>query len=449
MNIIVIGMGEVGKHIAQVLTGEDHNVKIVDSDPDVLNRASGQLDAMSMLGQGAAPSTLKKLGIERCDILIAVTDNDEINMLACHLGKELGARRTIARVSSSDYLDGDNGFYYNLLGIDLVLSPQTLAAQEIVKLVRSLDAVFIENFADNRIEMMQLPVKEQVPAVGVPLRDLETPPNVLVAAILRNDEILVPGGEDSVQVDDEVFLIGRTEDIGKSEDLFGHKASTPFRKVVIVGGGAIGLSVAGALEQSGHEVYLIDWNRQRCDELADTLSGTEVICGDGTNLSLLQELKVQNADVFITVSRRDEVNLMAALLAKELGVRKTIALVHRADYATIYEHLGVDATISPRRFAAAQILKYVRAGEVVSVSVLEDGKGEVLEIVVPEKAPIVGKPLRDMKIPRGAVLGAVAGPQGVVVPTGETVIAAGSTVIVFTTPAVRPAIEKFFARKRK
>jgi trk system potassium uptake protein TrkA len=296
--------------------------------------------------------------------------------------------------------------------------------------------------------MMQLPIKPEVPALGIALRDLETPPNVLVAAILRDDAILVPGGDDSVQEGDEVFLIGRTEDIGKAEALFGQKEETPFRKVVIVGGGDVGFNVASELEGSGHEVYLIEWDRKRCDELAEKLSDTEVIAGDGTNLALLQELNVQNADVFVTLSRRDEINLMSALLAKELGVRKTIALVHRADYAAIYEHLGIDATVSPRRFAASQILKYVRAGEVLSVSVLEDGKGEALEIVVPDKAPIVGKPLHKVKIPRGAVIGAVAGPDGVIVPTGETVIAPGSTAIVFTTPDVRPRIEKFFKRKR-
>jgi trk system potassium uptake protein TrkA len=448
VNIIVIGMGEVGKHVAGVLSAEAHSVKIVDEDPDVLARASGRIDAMSIVGQGAAPGTLKKLGIERCDLLIAVTDHDEINMLACHLGKELGARRTIARVSGSEYLERGVGFYYNLLGIDLVLSPQRLAATEIVKLIRALDAVLVENFAENRIEMMQLPIKPEAPAINIPLRDLETPPNVLVAAILRHEAIVVPGGEDSVHEGDEVFVIGRTEDIGKAEALFGQKEKTPFRKVVIVGGGDVGFNVASELEGSGHEVYLIEWDRKRCNELAERLSDTEVIAGDGTNLALLQELNVQNADVFVTLSSRDEINLMSALLAKELGVRKTVALVHRADYQPIYEHLGVDATVSPRRFAAAQILKYVRAGEVVSVSVLEDGKGEVLEIVVPERAPIAGKPLHKVKMPRGAVIGAVAGPQGVVVPTGETIIAPGSTVIVFTTPDVRPRIEKFFKRKR-
>lgn len=448
MNIIVIGMGEVGKHIATVLSGEEHNVKIVDSDPEVLARVSGQVDAMSMLGQGAAPSTLKQLGAERCDLLIAVTDNDEINMLACHLAKELGTRKAIARVSGQEYLGGGFGFYYNLLGIDLVLSPQILAATEIIKLIRSLDAVLVENFADNRIEMLQLPIREARPAVGVPLRDLDTPANVLVVAIQRDEEILVPSGDDSVQVNDEVFLIGRTEDIHKTETIFGSKEATPFRKVVIVGGGDIGLNVANALEGSGNEVYLVEWNKHRCTELSELLNDTVVINGDGTNLSLLQELGVQTADVFVTVSRRDEVNLMSALLAKELGVRKTIALVHRPDYTAIYEHLGVDATISPRRFAAAQILKYVRAGEVVSVSVLEGGKGEALEIVVPERAPIVGKPLKEVNIPRGAVIGAMAGPAGVVVPTGETVIEAGNTVIVFTTPSVRPEVEKIFERKR-
>jgi trk system potassium uptake protein TrkA len=448
MNIIVIGMGEVGKHIARVLSSENHNIKIVDSDPKVLATAAGEVDAMSLCGQGAAPKTLKDLGVERCDLLIAVTDNDEINMVACHFGKELGARKTIARVSGAEYLEGNMGFYYNLLGIDLVLSPQILAAGEIIKLVRSLDAVLVENFADNRIEMMQIPIKGDVAAVDIPLMDLEIPANVLVAAILRDGEILVPSGDDSVHEGDEVFLIGGTGDIHQAETIFGHKSDTSFRKVFVVGGGDIGYSVASQLEKRGHEVYLIESSRDRCDFLAEHLEHTEVIHGDGTDLNLLQELKVANADAFITVSKHDEINLMSALLAKELGVRKTITLVHRADYTTIYEHLGIDAPLSPRSFAAAQILKYVRAGEVVSVSVFEDGKAEALEIVVPEGAPITEKPLRELRIPRGARIGAVVGPGGAVVPTGETRVAPGSTVIVFTTPEVRPEVEKLFARKR-
>jgi trk system potassium uptake protein TrkA len=328
-------------------------------------------------------------------------------------------------VDSHDYLPGWQGAYHGILGIDLVISTRILAAIQVNKLIRSFGAVSVANFADDRVQMVQLPIGNN-DICNIPLKDLETPEEVLVAAILRGEELIIPSGLDSILPDDEVFIIGKTDKINSAESYFGKARTEGARSVVILGGGEIGFAVA------------------RCQQLSETLTEATILNGDGTDLELLEEEKIGDADVFVAASKRDEVNLMAGLLVRNLGVKKTIALVHRPDYIKIYEHLGLDATISPRRFAADQILKYVRAGRVVSVSEIANGQGEILEFVAPKKSKIIQNNLKNTGFPRGAVIGAIAGKQGILVPTGDDRVQPGDSVIIFSTPEVRSRVEKLF-----
>jgi trk system potassium uptake protein TrkA len=291
--------------------------------------------------------------------------------------------------------------------------------------------------------MVQLPVGNR-DICNIPLKDLRTPANILVAAILRGDTLLIPSGSDMIMPDDEIFIIGKTDKIEIAEEYFGKIRTRGARSAVILGGGEIGFAVARSLERQRINVRIIEWNPKVCEYLSESLSEATIINGDGTDLELLEEEKIGDADVFVAASKRDEVNLMTGLLAKKLGVKKTIALVHRPDYIRIYEHLGLDATISPRRFASEQILKYVRAGRVVSVSEIADGKGEILEFVAPKKSKIIQNNLKNTGFPRGAVVGAIAGKQGIVVPTGDDRVNPGDSVIIFSTPDVRPKIEELF-----
>ena len=447
MNIVVIGMGEVGKHIASYLATEKHNVTIIDSSQNNLNEAESVIDALALCAQGGSPRALRKANVSEADLVISVTDNDEVNIVAAHTARALGARKTIARVSSREYLDGEAGFYHNLLGIDLVISPQVLASLEIVKLINSMGALKIEYFADNKIEMVRLAVKEQLKILGAKLADIKMPDNTLIAAIHRDGRLLIPSGTDELLLNDDVYLIGRTEQIPKAEKLFGTKFQSEARNVIICGGGEIGLSVAKALAGLELQITIIERDKQRCMELSQRLSDVMIINGDGTDVNLLEEVNAGQADVFVSVvSEGEEVNLLSGLLAKELGTKKTVVLVHKPAYQELYERLGIDATVAPRLIAADQVLKYVRGGEIVSVSVLEEGAGEILEFVATENSTIVGKPLKDVKIPRGVLLGAVSGPDGVVVPRGDTVIKPDSTAIVFTLPDKRSKVEKLFRK---
>ena len=447
MKVIVIGMGEVGKHIAKVLVSENHDVTIVDRNAQQLARAEQQMDVMSFRGHGASLRVLEQTKVATADLAIAVTNNDEVNMLAASTAKKKGARRVVGRVKRQDLFD-DRGqaSYKALLGIDLVINEQVLTAIEIQRLIKTMGAIAVEYFADNRVEMIQLPVGENFDFLNKPLRDVELPNHCVVAGILRGDRLIVPGGEDSIQQGDEVFLIGTLESIPSVEKLFGRVDQRSGRKVIIVGGGEFGFAVAELLEEDGVDVVLLDSDKARCIELAKRLDHTVIIHGDGTDLALLREEKVENCDVFVAVSGDDEANLMSSLLAKHLGANKTVALVDKPDYAELYEALGVDATISPRLFAAKRVLKYVRQGEVVSATRFGEGKAEILEIVPAEGSRIVNKALKDVNFPKGAIVTAVSNEGEAFVPRGDDRIAAGSVVVVFTVPKARPAVEKLFRK---
>jgi trk system potassium uptake protein TrkA len=443
MQIAIIGMGEVGRHLASMLSGEDHDVTIVDSNPEILEAAGDKIDVRAIRGNGASYRTLREAEVRDADIVATVTNDDGVNIVAALQAKEIGAQTVIARVDSYDYLPGREGVYHGFLGIDMVISTSLLAAIQIHKLISSFGAMSVEHFADDRVQMVQLKVGDPANC-NIPLKDLKIPPDTIIAGILRGDELIIPSGDDYLLLNDEAFVVGKTENIQDSEPFFGEAERKGARSIVILGGGEIGFSVARALEKQGKSVRIIEWNPQVCEYLSETLSEAVIINGDGTDLDLLEEEKLGEADVFVAASKRDEVNLMSGLVARDLGVREVIALVHRPTYMTVYERLGISATISPRRLAANQILKYVRPGRVVSVSEIASDKGEILEFVVPKRSRIVQNKLKNAGFPRGAVIGAIAGKRGISVPTGEDKVMPGDTVIVFTTPDVRPKVERLF-----
>lgn len=446
MNILVVGMGEVGKHIAHYLSKEKHNVTIIDSSPAALSAAEEIMDVLALAGPGGSLDTLRKAEAGKSDLVIAVTDDEEVNLLCAYTAKQLGAKKVIARVSSQDYIKGETGFYHNILGIEMVISPQVLAAVEFQKQIRSIGAVMVENYAENRIELIQLPLDEQLKVVGKKLKEISMPEGSLVAAILRDEELIIPSGEDELLLNDDVFIIGKVETMPRVEDLFGKKKRGAAKKVIIVGGGNVGFSIARSLQRESIDVTLVERDKDICRKLSEALDDVLVVNGDGTNIDLLKEIGIEKCDALVSVvSQGEEINLLSGLIAKKLGAQKAIVLVHRPAYQELYEQVGIDATVSPRLVAANQILKYVRQGEVKMVSVIEGGKGEIIELVAREKSKVVDVALKDAKFPKGAIVGALAGPNGVTIPTGEDKILPGMTVILFTTPEVRPKVEKLFS----
>ncbi len=449
MNIVIVGMGEVGRYITDVLVSEGHNIVVIDLDRERLNSVEESLDVMSLNGHAGSEKTLKEARIETADLFIAVTDNSEVNMLSAIRAKELGATITIARVANPEYFDGEQAIIHNIMGIDLVVNPQALVAMEMHKIIRSANAIAIQDFADNRIEMIQLPVDyKSKSVVDHFLKDLKMPENTLIAAIIRENEIMVPGGMDQLESGDEVMVVGKIEQIPAVEKLFGQQRRRFTKRVFMVGGTEIGRKLATMLARDGIEVVLFEKDRARCVELSETLPQSVVIInGDGTDVDQLEEERADNADVIVAVSPEDEVNIMTGLLAKQIGAPRIVAVVHKPDYAKVCERLGFDATLSPRREVAKHVLKWVRMGEVVEVSPVLDGKGEFLEFIVPKQARIVGEAIAKVGFPKGANICAIVSGDRAFVPRGNDVIHENDRVIVFTTPKIRKEVEKAFQKK--
>jgi len=444
MNIVVIGLGEVGRHISRVLSQENHNVTVIDSDAEIVGKVADKLDVRAIVGHGGSPNILKSADVANSDLLIAVTSRDEVNILTSLIARNMGAPKVIARVDSSEYLPNTQGTYKNLFGIDMVISPEILSAIEISKLIGVMQASYIADFAEGQVELMQLVMKKKDGVINIPLKDVKIPEDILVTAIVRNNELIIPSGETAIQEHDSVLVIGKTETISEDSLFLSDQTQSQAEKVVILGGGEIGYALANLLEEMNLSVIIIEWNQSRCKFLSENLKHTLVINGDGSDIDLLKQEKVGETDVFVAAAKRDEVNLMSGLLAKELGCKKTIAIVHRPDYLTVYEHLGLDATISPRRYAANQILRHVRSGEVLAVSDIELGKGEILEFAAISGSKVVGTKLKDLRLPKNTIIGAIAGDRGVIIPDGNDEIFSGDKVIIFTIPKARSKVENLF-----
>ncbi len=446
MNIVVIGLGQVGRYIADFLFREKHNLTLIDKDPEVLEKVGEGIDALTIAGHGASAQVLATADVPNADLVIAVSSSDEVNLLAAATSKQFGAKRTIARVSEFDLWKSSQPVSRGLLDIDLIINIKMIAALEIIRLIRSMEAVLIEDFADSKIEVEQLPVSDSCRILHTPLKDINFPGKSIIASIIRNGELIVPGGDDMIEENDEIIVIGDVNAIPEMEKLIeGTSLVRMANKVALLGGGEIAFWVAKFLMQKKLEVMIIDSDRERCVELSEQLDGVTVINGDATSTALLKEEGVDAYDVCITLTNDDELNLMTALLAKGIGVERTIALVHKPDYMDVYREIGISVTVSPRLVAAKQILKYTREKQVRSVTPLLDGAGEILEITASPESKITTRPLEKVGFPRGAVIGAVTKSDGsVFIPRGPDTIEAGETAVIFMLPRVRKKVIKLF-----
>jgi trk system potassium uptake protein TrkA len=380
--------------------------------------------------------------VSRADLVVALTDHDEVNLIAALAAKQLGAKRVIARAQGNEWARWTEGVRYGLLGVDVVINPRVLVAQELAKVARSHGASEVIDLAQDRIELVQIELERETRYTGKPLAQLSIPRDSLIAAVVRHGELFVPGGADVLLQGDRVYIIGRPAAVLEAEDLFSTRREA--RRVCIVGGGVIGEALARELHTDGATVLIVEKNRERAVELSSALSGVTVVHGDGTNVQLLKEEEVPTYDLLAVVTPDDEINLMAALLAQRIEVPRTACVVHRADYMDIYRQLGIDITLSPRIVASDHILRYARTTEVQALARLEGGQAEVVELTASRGCRAIGLPLKRMNLPRGALLAAIVHDDQVVVPRGDDEVAAGDTVILLTTEGARPTVERLF-----
>ena len=445
MQAIVVGMGQVGRHVLAVMAAEGHDVIAVDMDPHALAQVEEYHDVATIQGYGASPRVLRNAGAADADLLVAVTDDDEVNLVAALAGSRIGARRSIARLQGPEFSEGDEGVLYGMLGIDVVVNPPVLVAQEIANIARSHGALDVLGLASNRLELVKRELPASSKVLHKPLARLHLPRRSLVAAVVRGGELFVPGGSDVLLPGDMAYVIGHAGELGPLETIFcGRQRNT---RLFLVGGGVVSETIARQLASTDIEVLVVERDRTRAEELAISLPRASVIHGDGTDLSLLEEEQVGAYDLFCSLTHDDGVNLVSGLLAKRVGAPRTLCLVERPDYMELYRQLGIDVVLSPRIVASNHILRYTRQSELQSLTILEGGMAEILEYEAQPGSRIVDTPLKRLNFPRGAIVCAIVDSDGARVPGGDDVIRAGSTVVVLGTPGARPSVERLFKKR--
>lgn len=442
MRIVVVGAGEVGFNVAQMLSGEGHDVVVLDWDAVRVERTSGILDALVLHGNGASPKMLEEAGIRKSSLLVATTGSDETNITACLAAKHHGVERTVARIHNPDYYPQEP-FAKNILGIDFVIHTEEVAAEEIKAALLTPGAVNVESFANGSIKVAEVIVPEDSPAAGRSVREVKLPERSLILGGVRNGEVLMSRGDTILQPRDHIFLISEDHRIA---DAVGAVVTDvePVKEVMIFGGGRIGLRLAQALEDTDVSTKIIERVESRVEYLSSHLEkGTVIHAGDISQALLLEE-GIEHTDAFISVTGDDRTNLLGAMYARRLGARRTVAGIGRGEFAPLAEALGVDITISPRLLAAGAISRFVRRGDVVAVTLLESG-AQMIELRVPDKCPVAGHPLSELDFPKEAIVGMMLRDGEAIIPHGNDVLQTGDDVVVFTVNATLERVERLFS----
>ncbi len=443
MYIVVIGLGEVGRHLLSVLQHEGHDVVAVDNDPVATSNAEEHFDVSTLTGYGASQEILDMAGVGKADLVVAVTNHDEVNLIAALAAKQLGAKTVVARAQGNEWARWTEGIRYGLLGVDVVINPRVLVGQELGRIAWSHGAVDVLHLASDRVELVEMEMTSRM--ANKPLSKIPLPVGTLVAAYVRDGEIVVPGGADVLLPGDTVYLIGTPDAVLQAESLFSTKREA--RRIIIIGGGVVGQALAREVLPQGAKVTIVEKDANVALKLAAEHPDVLIHHGDGTDSKLLEELEVDSYDLCACVTRQDEVNLMAALIAKRAGVPRAAAIVDDAEYATIYRQLGIDIVLSPRTLASHHISRVARTSLVQSLHQLEGGRIEVVELYAARGAVIVDKPLRRLRLPKGVLLCAIITDDEVVIPRGDDVVRHGDRVIAMTIGAARPGLERLFRGK--
>ncbi len=450
MKILILGAGQVGSTVAESLVSEANDITVVDSDGGKLALLQERLDLRTLTGNASHPSVLEQAGIADTDMLLAVTQSDEVNMVACKLAASLYNTPTrIARIRSADFLARPELFNKDNFCVDFSICPEQILTDYISKLIEFPEALQVLRFSHDKASLVAVRAFEGGPLVGNPLSFLHTHmPHVetRVAAIFRKNSPLIPHGDTVVEDGDEIFFIAATKNIRTVLKEM-RRMDKPTRRVMIVGGGNIGRRLARALERD-YQVKLIEYNKKACESLAGELTNTLVLNGDGTDEKLMQQENVGEVDVFCALTNDDENNIMSALLAKQGGARKVIALINRGAYVDLVQGGKIDIALSPAHVTIGSLLAYVRQGDVAAVHSLRRGAAEALELVVHgdrKSSSVVGRRIDEINLPAGATIGAIVRGDEVIMGHRDVVIEAEDHVIVFViNKAMVKKVEKLF-----
>src|SRR6185437_1827413 len=451
--IIILGAGQVGRTAAYHLSREEANdVTVIDMNEDVLHDLQDRLDIRTVSGNAASPRILEAAGIARTDILVALTNSDEVNMLACHIAWTLyRTPKKIARVRSAAFTERDTLFGENALAVDVWISPEQLVTEYVARLIRYPGALQVLDFADGRVRLVGIRALQGGPLVGQALRTLREhipTADARVAAIYRAGKSVKPEGDTVIEDGDEVFFLAARKDIRVVMKEM-RREEAPARRVVIAGGGNIGIRLASELEGK-NQVKLIERDGKRARKVSEQLKSTTVLHGDAADEELLLEENIDSADVFVALTNSEEANILSAMLAKRLGAHKAMALINKPSYAELIESGSIDVAISPQSITIGSLLAHVRRGEVVRVHSLRRGAAEAIEAIAhgdEHTSRVVGRTVCDIPLPEGSSIGAVVRGEQVIMAHHDTFVQSGDHVILFLSDRRHiEAVERLFTR---
>lgn len=445
MRVIIAGVGNVGFHLAKLLSQEGQDIVLIDQAPDKLKIAANQIDAATIKGTATSYSVLEEAGVSEADLLIAVTYSEEINITTAIIAKHLGAKRTIARISNTEFLYKKDKLNLKHLGIDDIISPESLAAREIKRLLKEVAITDSFDFEKGLLQLIGVNIDPKSPLIGktmVEVAKLNPDQSFMTVAILRENETIIPYGDTKFEEGDHAYFVSQPECVEKLLFLSGKKKEG-VKSLMILGGSRVGFHTAKLLS-SKYNVKLIEKDAQKCFELADDLPDAMVINGDGRNVELLEEENINEMDAFIAVTGDSETNIISCLVAKKMGVKKTIAMVENMDYIHLSQSIGVDTMINKKLIAANFIFRHVRQGEIVSITSIHGVDAEILEFEVQENSKITEHQLRNLKFPKSAIIGGVIRDGKGLTTPGNFKFEPKDRVVVLSKPECIKKVESYF-----
>lgn len=451
MHVVIVGGGRVGRELALNLSDKKQTVAMVEKDPEVAKILKNKLDVLVVNDDGANMATLEKAGIRNAGIFIAVTQIDELNLMTCMMADRAKVPITIARVRNPESHTNiaDTGFSKDEIGVDYVINPERELALDISKSIHYPDAAEIEYFAGGKVMMVATTVTEKAEITGYDIKSMPLPQGCIIVGIKRSDgTFVVPSGDDTVKVNDKVYLVGNVKVMRKASWLL-HQKETMVKKVLILGGGAVGYTLASTLE-SNHErkfqVKVVEKNEEICEELNRKLSKSMVLHGNYSELAYFNPEEIAETDVLVAVTGDDRSNIVASIMGKELGVKKVIPELVANEFIPVYKTVGIENFVNSHTITAYKILRFTRKGDVLALSHLKEDNAELLELVVPKNCKAVEKKVKDAGFPRGMLIGTIVRGDEIIVPHGETELMPGDNLIIFTLTSVSNKVESFFCK---
>lgn len=438
MKIIIIGDGKVGYSLAETLSQDDNDVTIIDKNEEALRRASETLDVMCIKGSGVSASVMIEAGVKEADLVIAATSSDELNMVSCLAAKKLGADHTVARIRDPEYTN-ELSLLKHELGLDLVINPEQAAAGEIARLLSFPSATNVETFARGRVELVEILADRNTPIIGMQLNKISKAfsSDILIGAVLRGEELVIPNGDFEIQEGDTLYIMGSPASVFNFCRQIG-KCTQKIKNIMVIGGGRIAYYLVNFLKKTDMKVKIVENNRNRCLELTELLPGTLIIFGDGTDETMLLSENLEGMDALISLTGRDEENLMIAFSAKQHGVGKVIAKVTKTNYPQVIKKMDIDNIINPKRIITDHIVRYVRGMKNAIGNPIEtlyriiNGKAEVMEFIASASTQFLDIPLKKLKLVKNTLVAAIARKGQIIIPHGNDSIKQGDNVVIIT-----------------